>query len=341
MNVTRKDSAPQTGSDPNTLHFPPGAVMSTLLGAVISAILSLSACSDPHVVDTQTASKGPATLRVITFNIMCSTACEKPKEHDLWKDRLPHLRGLLGEYDADIVGLQELMPRELALHAPDGDEPTALMPDAPEYVPLYWQATDSDAQFSTYPDATIYLRKSRFSVKETGSYWLGPTPDKPLSSGYLPDKPSLPRLVFWARAHDNETGKELYIANTHFDANTPNQEHSAVDFMKRLPSDRGVRERAVITGDFNVDPSRDAFKTLTAKQADGVGFTESHDLAAKTEIAHNDATEPAYDPSERIDHVFVGPAWRVQRWLVDMRRFGDKKRYPSDHFLILADLVAN
>jgi endonuclease/exonuclease/phosphatase family metal-dependent hydrolase len=310
-----------------------------------AVLLAAVACSEGPTEGNKGADQDVATeqekLRVITFNIMCSTACERPKEYDKWKDRIPHQQQLLAEYDADIIGLQELMPKELALFAPDGDEVAMLVAKHPEYVAIYWQATEADAQFTTYPDAVIYLRKSRLQVLEQGSYWLGPTPNKPLSGGYLLDKPTLPRVMVWAHVLDKVTGKKMYVANSHYDPNTPSQEHAAVDTMKRLPADRELREHAIITGDFNANPSRDAFKTLTAKQADGVQMKESRDIALTTKIAHNDDKEPVYETEKRIDHIFVGPAWTASNWTVDMRRFGPNNRHPSDHFLIVADLLLN
>jgi len=286
----------------------------------------MSACSD--------TAAGPASLRVLTFNVLCSF-CAKA-DHDPWKARVPHLQALLKEYDADIIGLQELTPSSFA-QAPDGDEPALMIATHPDYVPLFYKATASDAPFPDYPDATLYVRKGRFEVLEHGYYWLGPTPDVAFSGSFKAT--SFHRIVGWARVRDAVTDRVLYLANTHFDAANPNQEKSAPVVMARLPADRDERDRALVMGDFNADPDHKAFKLLTADQPGGGKLREARDIAADKRIRHNDKTEPAYDPAERIDHIFAGEAFTAVRWTVDMRRFGPNNRYPSDHFLIAADLA--
>jgi len=275
-------------------------------------------------------------LRVVTFNVLCSM-CPKA-ENDPWKDRVPHLQALIKEYDADILGVQELVPRELAIGTKGGDEPGLMVATHPVYVSLYWQATTTDASFSTYPDAVIYLRKSRFEVLDSGTYWLGPKPDEPLSEGFLKGKPTLSRLVVWATVKDKWSGRKLYVANTHFDPNSPSQELSAPLVMGRLPKDKSLREHAIIVGDFNAKPDRDAYKTIVAAQADGVTLREAYPASAAKDVVHNADKAPVWEPKDQIDHIFVGPKLAVSKWMVDMKKFGPNKRFPSDHRLIAADL---
>lgn len=295
-----------------------------------------SASADTSIGDTTTADSATdsKSLRVMTFNVMCSFCADK--EHDPWKDRVPHLQGLIKEYDADIIGIQELSPSNVA-QAPDGNEPDLMMAQHPEYVPLYYQATSADAGFPTYPDSTLYFRKSRFDILEHGFYWLSPTPEVPYSVGFI-TTPTFPRVVGWARVLDKRTNTELYVANSHFDANNPQQAMSAPLALGRIPKDAKLRRHVIFTGDFNSDPASKAFKIMTTTDLGDGPLRESWDLAKTKDIASNTTPVPDYDASERIDHIFVGTAFSVSRWVVDMKRFGPKSRYPSDHFMIVADL---
>ena len=57
-------------------------------------------------------------------------------------------------------------------------------------------------------------------------------------------------------------------------------------------------------------------------------------------IHHNADKTPEYPSTQRIDHIFAaGKNLKVQRWLVDLQRFGDESRHPSDHRLMMATLT--
>jgi len=288
--------------------------------ALLSALLALGCGEDPE----DPVPRPAEPLRVMTFNVLCSLC--KTGEYDPWDERLGYFADIFARHDPDLMGLQELTPL--------AGEVDALLVAAPGRGALYFQ----EEGWPPYPDAAIFYKKSRFEVLEQGQYWLSPTPDAPRSTGFA--DPQLPRLVVWARLLDKAGSREMFFASTHFDNNSPSQELSAplvlertAPFAETLP--------VVFVGDFNSQPSDAAYQTLTTDESHGFAFQNAYDLAPSPGIVENQDPDPSYDPASRIDHVFVagaGVAWSATSWAADLYAYGEKQRYPSDHFAIATTL---
>jgi endonuclease/exonuclease/phosphatase family metal-dependent hydrolase len=290
------------------------------LGAILAVAVVLAGCG-PSDDD---GSSSPQPLTVMTFNVLCSF-CDR-RNYDPWEERLPYFGDIFARHDPDLIGLQELTPL--------GNEVEQILAQAPGFEAIYF-APENELP---YPDALILYRSTRFTVIESGSYWLSPTPDMPLSTGFAP--PQFPRLVVWARLLDGAAGREIYFATTHFDNNSPSQERSAPLVRERtLPF---VEDRPVIVvGDFNSRPNSTAYEMLTDDSTDDFGFQDSFDLA-EWHLVANQQPLPAYDITDRIDHIFLagrGVTWVVNDWAADLTIYGPNQRYPSDHFPIIAQVA--
>ena len=173
---------------------------------------------------------------------------------------------------------------------------------------------------------------------EHGAYWLSPTPDVPMSTGFA--DPQLPRLVVWARLRDAAAGnRELYFATTHFDNNSPSQEKSAPLFQERS-APFVANQPVIVVGDFNSRPDSAAYRILTTDSSRGFVFQNAFDLT-DGHIVTNQDPPPAYDVNDRIDHIFLagrGVTWSVRDWAADLTVYGAKRRYPSDHFPVVAQV---
>jgi endonuclease/exonuclease/phosphatase family metal-dependent hydrolase len=136
-------------------------------------------------------------------------------------------------------------------------------------------------------------------------------------------------------------GRVFHFQNTHFDNNQPNQPNSAVLAVERAEP-WGAEHPIIFVGDFNSKPDTPAYATLaTGIDGKGFHFQNAYDLAGGTyAIVTNQSPEPAYDPSQRIDHIWVAgtAAWTAADWKVDMSVYGPHQYYPSDHFPILCTL---
>ena len=263
------------------------------------------------------------SLRVMTFNLLCSFC--GGEDYEKWSARLEHFADLFSRHDPDLVGLQELFtPEEVA----------EILAIAPGYQALFFEGILGPLMLDFYPDATILYREDRFSVIDSGFYWLSATPDEPWAGGWA--ESNLPRLVAWARLRQMIDGREFYFATTHFDNNPPNQDMSAPLFVERSRA-RAEQMPVILTGDFNSQPTDPAYATLT-EEAGELTLQNAFELAEVWEVDHNQAVAPAWDPIHRIDHIFVAGAapWRVPSWVVDLHVYGPDGLYPSDHFAMVA-----
>ncbi|MDF1564698.1 MAG: endonuclease/exonuclease/phosphatase family protein [Deltaproteobacteria bacterium] len=260
-------------------------------------------------------------LSVLTFNVMCSF-CPSPGLDD-WQTRLPHLHEAIDRFDADLIGLQELFTEE------DVD----LFLDAlPGHDAFYYVDPDpGSAPLAASPDATVFWRRDRFRRVDAGVYWLSPTPDEAWSGGFADNQ--IWRLLTWVELEQLTDGRHLLFATTHFDNNSPSQERSAPVVVERTGG-RLAELPVILTGDFNSQPADEAFQIL-----DGT-FDETHALAAERTQLTTEDPPPPWDPANRIDHLFVDPArHEVLEHIVDLSRYADPPRFPSDHWPVGARLT--
>ncbi len=288
--------------------------------AVAVALFALGCGEDPEDVELLP----PKPLNVMTFNVLCSVC--NPSEYDPWDERLSYFADIFQRHDPDLIGVQELTPL--------AGEVDSLLAAAPGHGALFFQ----QEEWPPYPDATIFYRKSRFRVLEQGEYWLSPTPDVPRSTGFA--QPQLPRLVVWARLLDKAGDREMFFASTHFDNNAPSQALSAPLVLERTAPFAAALP-VVFVGDFNSRPNSEAYKTLSTDASHGFVFQNAYDLAPNPGVIENQDPDPVYDPADRIDHVLVagaGVSWSATSWAADLKVYGSKNRYPSDHFAIATTL---
>jgi endonuclease/exonuclease/phosphatase family metal-dependent hydrolase len=288
-----------------------------LAGLLLFAAIQAAGCGS----DDGGGGASPARLKVMTYNILCSF-CD-PRNYDPWAQRLPYFGDIFARHDPDLIGLQELTPL--------GTEVAQVRAQAPGYGAIYFAPPGEDS----YPDALILYRESRFTVLDSGEYWLSPTPDVPRSVGFV--RIQFPRLVVWARLLDMDSRRELFFASTHFDNNSPSQQLSAPLVKERTAPFVGDLP-VIFVGDFNSRPNSTAYGILTGEPSEGFVFADSFDSAA-WRIVSNQTPQPAYDVDDRIDHIFLagdGIEWTVTDWLADLTVYGDKRRYPSDHFPVVA-----
>lgn len=266
-------------------------------------------------------------LVVMTFNILCSWC--KPIEYDRWLDRIHYFQDIFQRHQPDLIGIQELM---------NAKEVHQLLDLNPAYSSLYYVDTSGLVE-KNLCDAVIFYLKDRFEVIEYGVYWLSPTPDIPWTTGWA--EAQLWRILIWAHLRQISDGRELYFASTHFDPNDPNQEMSAPLVLQRTEP-WAKRMPAIVVGDFNTDRGEAGYYILTnGIGGEGFHFIDTFDIAQSWYIETNQSPIPEYDPLQKIDHIFLSEGttqWRVPRWAVDMYVYGEKNRYPSDHYPIISEI---
>ena len=281
---------------------------------------------------SQPPPKPDGALSVMTYNVMCSFCVNKdhPEYEQKWSTRLPWLRDVFARFDPDLIGLQE----NQAQLPTDGNVPEIEQLIGPQklYEAFHYKFKEGDENPYDYPDATVLWKKSRFDKLADGVIWLSPEPDKPYSTGFA--KMQFARVMAWVKLRDKQRNRDVIFATTHFDNNSPSQEKSAPLVLEKL-GPLAKDATLILTGDYNSKPNSKAYGLLAAGQT-GVSppWQDTFDLAKAWTIVHNQATKPAYDTANRIDHVYVASPsakFTVSWWGLDLWLYGAKKQPPSDH----------
>jgi endonuclease/exonuclease/phosphatase family metal-dependent hydrolase len=234
-------------------------------------------------------------LTAVTANI--SADFLNPPGVPAWDARKALLVQALADAAPDIIGLQEVTPRQYAyMHAHlhgfaactvEPAEPTPELIDA-------WQAKYARFGFATLPspyEIVTFVRTATFICEASGHWWLSPTPDRP-SIGF---GNSAPRVVLWVRVRHRTTNHALVILNTHLD-------HRCLAPMVAVLQRQAMAFCAearmrILLGDLNLPPEDALFHQLL----DG-GWQDTLVAPAQGTVStflYPDAGVPA----GRIDHI--------------------------------------
>lgn len=278
---------------------------------LLAAAILFALCGAAHAEDV-------ATIRAMSYNIRLDTDADGA---NAWPHRRAALSGLMRFYAPDIFGMQEVR-----LHQRD-----QLAADLADYVFLGFGRDDGreGGEFSS-----LAYRRDRFRLIAQGGFWLSPTPDRP-SRGW---DAAYPRIVTWARLRDRHSRRTILALNTHWDH---------VGLEARLASGRLIRdwieaertacESVLLLGDFNAAPSEASHQVLTQSGAllDSRSASETPPFGPPGTFNGFDIMRADAAP---IDHILVSRGVRVVRYGVLTQH--DSGRLPSDHYPVLADIVA-
>ncbi len=282
--------------------------MSRRLVAVIALAATWAATS---------SSAAQAPLRVMSFNIRYGTASDGERS---WPNRRVHLVSVIRDHAPHILGVQEALRSQL-------DELRGAFPLHREIG----VGRDDGRAAGEY--SALLVDSTRFTVVGEGTFWFSDTPDVP---GSMTWGNRYSRICTWARLVDRATGDTLRVYNLHWDHESqPSRVRSAAQLLQRVSRDSSAGDHVMVLGDFNADERNPAYRALiTGRRAL---------LRDAFRVMHPDAkivgTFNAFrgdSTGGMIDHVLVGPRWKVLGAGIDRRRYG--RLWPSDHFPVWAVL---
>ncbi|MFF0265320.1 endonuclease/exonuclease/phosphatase family protein [Kribbella sp. NPDC004536] len=243
-------------------------------------------------------------IRVASFNIRNSSA---PDGDNAWPVRRKATVAAIEQLDADVVGLQEVLPDQL------------------EY--LRWRfgkyeivGAGRDDGMSAGEHSPVLVRPGDWRIERYETRWLSDDPGTPGSIGWDADLTRIATLA-WLR-HRN--GTTIGVVNTHYD-------HAGE--VAQLQSSRLIARWIsgslpwIVLGDLNATPDSPPVKTLVdAGLRLAVPLSEGgswHDFTGAVD-------------GDRIDHLLVTPEWTVTDASVSHHR--PEGHLPSDHWPIVATL---
>jgi endonuclease/exonuclease/phosphatase family metal-dependent hydrolase len=256
----------------------------------------------------------------MTFNIRY----DNPNDgEDVWRNRRAKVASMIRFHGADVVGLQEALPSQIA--------------DLEAALPQFgWFGSGRSAQRDGEHCAVLF-RRDRIEVLAESTFWLSETPAVAGSRGW---DAALPRIVTWGKLRDRRTGAVLHFFTTHFDhIGEAARRESARLLRRKVAEIAGEEGPAVVTGDFNTTPEAEPYRILTTGDGARRALVDALDASS---CPHHGPTSSwnafkSIAPGRRIDFVLVRPPVVVRQHGILSDTFDG--RFPSDHLPVLAEVT--
>lgn len=264
----------------------------------------------------------PFDLQAMTFNLRNGMAVTDGE--NWWPYRKDIVCNLISQKSPDIIGTQEGWKFQL-------DYIKNKLPSY-EWVGLSRRGN----QFDEF--CAIFYKTERFSLINTGTFWLSDTPD--VAGSKFSDKQQFPRIVTWAEFKVIDSGLTFFVFNTHFDTYNGDDvpEKSAALLASKIKEIAGGAP-VVVTGDFNEYVESNAYKILIGEmEYNGVSgslIDPWRILELPEEGTTHGFTGLSNDPS-RIDWVLCSEQFTPMSG--EVSHYNESGRYPSDHFPVLVEL---
>jgi endonuclease/exonuclease/phosphatase family metal-dependent hydrolase len=293
-----------------------------LVVAALTFPLGASAQNRERDRDREEPPPGPFGLDVMTFNIRTSAIDDGD---DAWSQRRQHMALVIGRLDPDIIGMQEAL----------GDQIEYLATMLPQYR---WIGVDRGLNGGTgLSEATpIFYRHAELVPLESGTFWLGDMPRR--SYGGRDQGRGGSRIVTWARFYQIESGRDVWVYNTHLSPRPGQQHITAAERINERIASLPAGSAVVVLGDFNAT----AGSSETWQAATAGGLRDAWDLASQREgpaATFNGFQSPGSEEEGegRIDWVLVGGPIDVSTAATITE--SAQGRFLSDHFPVLAKLT--
>jgi endonuclease/exonuclease/phosphatase family metal-dependent hydrolase len=259
----------------------------------------------------------PGPFRVMTFNIRTASAADGPNAWNLRRDLV--IETIRGQ-KPDVIALQEVLLSQA----------TELRAALPEYGFVGVGRDDGAEQGEFVP---IFYRRERFSLLDSGHFWLSQTPEQVGSVGW---DAALPRIATWVRLQFKDAPlAEVRIADVHFDHQGARARAESAKLIRRFSEALGGRA-LVVLGDFNCPPGSEPYRILTEEGRNAAALTDIQAGSAPAAARGTFHGFTGQSQQGRIDWILVNRRFRATDAVVEQRSFDG--RYPSDHFPVVATL---
>jgi len=255
------------------------------------------------------------TTNIISYNIKYDNTGDTINN---WNDRKTSLAKLLQHYDADIVGIQEGLHRQV-------DYLNTVLTGY-SYVGVGRDDGQEKGEYSA-----ILFNSKKFKVLKTNTFWLSETPEQ-VSVGW---DASLERICTYALFQNIKTKKQFWVFNTHFDhRGVQARVNSAQLIYKKINEINTSKLPLILMGDLNLTPDTEPIQYLKKNLTDAMEISK----------------KPFYGPigtfngfnqdrimENRIDYFFVKNVNVLSYTHIDDRMPNNK--HISDHLPILMTIA--
>lgn len=291
------------------------------ISCILAILAFTTACAGQGAERAQGVGKGGGLrealrVRAMTFNIRVPV----DEGERSWERRRAVAAAVLGSRKPDLVGFQEMVPRQR-------DD---LLADSGAY-----EAVGSGREKDRGGEScSLFFLKERWALDagQTGTFWYSDHPELPGSNEW---QAKWIRICTWARLLDKASGRGIYVYNSHWDFSEDFHLRAAGLLSSRMEQRAQRSEPVIVMGDLNASPDDKGLRWLleggrplpledvwrTAHPGED-GFS-SHDFSGVGK--------------ERIDYL-LGPKGGFKVLEVEVVHDHDGAVWPSDHFPVCAEL---
>lgn len=191
--------------------------------------------------------KSPDEYNIMSFNIRLDTPNDGENR---WDNRKNEAINVIKLYDTDILGAQEVLYNQLR------DMHKGLK----DYAYVSAGRENGKKKGESVP---IFFKKDRFTLINSGHFWLSQNKDEIGSIGW---DGSHPRISTWVILEDKESQKQLFVINVHLDHMGQEARQKGcfllLDQISTLSEDRPV----IMLGDFNALRTDEPIRILSNNQ---------------------------------------------------------------------------
>jgi endonuclease/exonuclease/phosphatase family metal-dependent hydrolase len=254
-------------------------------------------------------------LRVMSFNLRFDGAGDGAND---WVHRRELLVRTIQRFNPDLLGTQEML----------GNQPAFLRENLSGYAMIGVGREDGAAGGEVNG---IFLKRDRFEMIDSGTFWLSETPERPGIRGW---DAACTRLMTFARLRDQRNEhRAFWFINTHWDHIGARARVESARLMRQWIAGHAREEPIIVAGDFNIDADSEPHRILLASDLIDT-YRRANPAAVENEGTYHGFTGVAQP--QRIDWIICTDHFAVEDATID--RSHDAGRYPSDHFPITAIL---
>ncbi|MGB5008409.1 MAG: endonuclease/exonuclease/phosphatase family protein [Ferruginibacter sp.] len=267
------------------------------------------------LVVTALFANAQAEVKVMSFNIRLDV---KSDGENWWEKRKDKVAGLMNYYEADFIGLQEVVHNQLLY-----------LKDSLHGYSFIGVGRDDGKQAGEY--SCIFYKKDKYALVVQSTFWLSPTPDLP-TKGW---DAALNRVCTYGLFKDKKTKQLLWVFNTHFDhMGKLARLESARLIIKKINELNTKNYPVMVTGDFNSKPDAEPSQYMMANMQNSRSISKL--------VYGNADTWNGFKFNEKpdgcIDYIFVSKDDRITVSKFATITDSYDMKYPSDHFPVLATI---
>jgi endonuclease/exonuclease/phosphatase family metal-dependent hydrolase len=252
------------------------------------------------------------SIKIMTYNIRFDNPADSV---NAWPNRMDKVSALIHRHNPDIIGVQEALKHQL----------NDLVRMLPEYS--YFGVGRDDGKEQGEYSAILYDH-NRFSLLDSGTFWLSETPEIPGSKNW---DAAITRVASWSHFLDKNSQAEFFVLNTHFDHIGKMARTRSAELIKAKLPDLAQGKPILITGDFNCTAEEEPYLVMTNNQEPVL-----QDASRGKHKGTFCGFEVGAIKCIHIDYIFYSKGWRLRYQRVFNTNNGTY--YPSDHLPVLAKL---